>query len=161
MADLSPELSGMRERSGNEPELKGARPECPTCQQKMRRVGDGWKCNRLACLRQQYGSMAKRNTPVLRERLSSDPDWFEAGSTIPAAHIVNVRSGRHPMGNPLLGQEGATCGNCMHLAESHGSNTYFKCALMRREWTAGPGTDLRKKWAACNRWAGQTTESEG
>lgn len=49
---------------------------------------------------------------------------------------------------------GRTCGECAHLFDSgHGSGRkrYYKCELSRV--TRGPGTDWRKHWRACGRFA--------
>lgn len=145
-----PELQHLRSRSGNEPELSNQRPKCPICAQMMFKRGDGWQCNRMACMRQQHGSFARMHV-ALREKLESDPEWFQVGKTTPAAHINNVRAGRHPMGHPLLNQPNATCGNCVLLRTTHADKTYFKCGLFPD--IHSPNYDIRKKWAACNQWA--------
>lgn len=157
MTDNAPELSGLRERTGNEPELSRARPHCDTCNKPMIKQGDNWKCVRMACMRLRFGGQGNRTSPVRRERLDIDPAWFVAGSTTPAEHIMRVRGGLHPTGYPLLqGNPEARCGNCAFVDYSSGANTYWKCGLDRHKWTGGPGTDIRKKWAACNRWIENT-----
>lgn len=50
---------------------------------------------------------------------------------------------------PGTGPAGKTCGDCRHLRALHYSKTYFKCALLERVWTCGPGTDIRKRSPAC------------
>lgn len=153
MSDLSPELSGLREHSGNEPELSMARPRCSACNKPMIQQGENWKCIRMACMRLRFGGQGNRTSPVYRGKLDTDPKWFVAGKTTVAEHIMRVRSGLHPTGHPLLRDNpSATCGNCMHCVANHMGNTYHKCLLDRLKWTGGPGTDIRKKWAACNRW---------
>jgi hypothetical protein len=45
-----------------------------------------------------------------------------------------------------------TCGGCVHCAlRNGGSRNYHKCTLYGR-YTAGPGTDWRRKWVACGGW---------
>lgn len=44
------------------------------------------------------------------------------------------------------GPEGKTCGECVHLRRNGGK--YFKCE--KQTITAGPGSDIRKKDAACS-----------
>jgi hypothetical protein len=84
---------------------------------------------------------------------TTDPGWFYAGKNTPRTHIRNVRAGGHPLGRALLGKEGARCGNCRHVVEVLGcARPYFKCEKDRHRWTGGPGTDIRKKWAACELW---------
>ena len=49
---------------------------------------------------------------------------------------------------------GRTCGECAHLYNSghgNGRKAYYKCGLARV--TRGPGTDWRKFWLACGRFA--------
>lgn len=62
-----------------------------------------------------------------------------------------IALGQHPMGGPCRPAAG-TCGNCANLrrVEYHRSH-YLKCALTR--WTHGAGTDVRRRWPACDRWA--------
>lgn len=52
------------------------------------------------------------------------------------------------------GPEGRTCGDCAHLrTKTFGRRSYFKCGMRRN--TNGPGTDIRKKWPACQAWEQQ------
>lgn len=53
---------------------------------------------------------------------------------------------------PGTGPEGETCGSCKYLYRNRLSKTYLKCALMRRYWTGGAGTDVLAKAPACRRW---------
>ena len=56
-------------------------------------------------------------------------------------------------GIPGTGPEGETCGTCAHCARlNHAANAYHKCLLCRPRWTHGPGTDIRKRDAACSFW---------
>jgi len=61
-----------------------------------------------------------------------------------------IALGQHPMGGPCRPLAG-TCGDCASLrrVEYHRTH-YLKCSLVR--WTHGSGTDLRRKWPACDRW---------
>lgn len=51
------------------------------------------------------------------------------------------------------GPTGETCGTCAYyIVVSYHDKTYRKCGKMRASWTHGPGTDIRKKDAACRLW---------
>lgn len=150
MTDNSPELPGLRALSGNEPELSAARPKCPECgvTMQMNLVG-AWLC--MPCLRVKH---QRSSGQVTKARIPSDPVWFNATKNTPTEQIRQVRAGRHPMGSPLLPDNDEarmkTCGTCMHLYEHRSANTYFKCT--QHEMTHGPGSDVRKGWAACNKY---------
>jgi hypothetical protein len=60
--------------------------------------------------------------------------------------------GRHPMTlHPLRQPAGERCGTCSSLRHVDGGvRAYYKCGLI--EHTAGPATDVRRKWAACELW---------
>jgi len=88
--------------------------------------------------------------PLISFRPSEDPPWFTAGKNTPATHIRNVRKGLHPLGFALLGKAGARCGNCENLYRRLWIRGYIKCR--KTIATHGPGTDVRKKWAACEHW---------
>ena len=78
------------------------------------------------------------------------PDWYTPNRRGAKGHDHHVANGRHPFGAPLA-HNGETCGTCGHRrSNSWGRKTYYKCGL--RKATAGPGTDLRLKWAACRLW---------
>ena len=54
---------------------------------------------------------------------------------------------------PGSGPAGQNCGTCAKLRESSGfRRKYFKCSVMKRFWTRGSGTDIRKKDPACLTW---------
>lgn len=53
---------------------------------------------------------------------------------------------------PGTGPGGETCGSCKHLVENQLSRSYWKCGLMRRFWTGGAKTDVRKRSPACRNW---------
>ena len=53
---------------------------------------------------------------------------------------------------PGSGPEGETCGSCKHLYRNRLAKTYLKCALMRRHWTGGAGTDVKARAPACRNW---------
>jgi hypothetical protein len=92
-----------------------------------------------------------QGSDVNREPRPGDPEWFTIGSTTPAMHIRNVRSGRHPLGAGLLHDPEATCGSCQHRrVRIIADKTFFKCSLVKD--SHGPGTDIRLKWAACELW---------
>jgi hypothetical protein len=55
--------------------------------------------------------------------------------------------------HPGSGPKGETCGSCEHRKSVQGGRkTFSKCELMRAQWTAGPGSDIRKKDPACVLW---------
>jgi hypothetical protein len=54
---------------------------------------------------------------------------------------------------PGTGPVGETCKTCEHaVGAGQTARTYYKCALMRHHWTAGPGTDIRLRSPACKYW---------
>jgi len=55
-------------------------------------------------------------------------------------------------GPPGSGPKGETCGTCAHLARIQHAKSYLKCGLCQKNWTGGPGTDVRAKDAACWKW---------
>ena len=144
-----PALSGAFERTGNEPELSSARPKCPECGTTMQKnlVG-AWLC--MPCFRVKH---QRSSGQVTKARIPSDPLWFNATKNTPTEQIRQVRAGRHPLGSPLLNQGSdrlATCGTCMYLYEHRSASTYFKCT--QHGMTHGPGSDVRKGWAACSKY---------
>jgi hypothetical protein len=67
---------------------------------------------------------------------------------------------RHP-DQPGTGPKGQTCGTCGHRVLIHYHNrAYNKCAVLRDQWTHGPGTDLRRKDEACSRFVPGVGASE-
>lgn len=55
---------------------------------------------------------------------------------------------------PGTGPEGETCKSCQNAVRVSGNtaNTYRKCALMRANWTSGPGSDILFRSPACRHW---------
>lgn len=53
---------------------------------------------------------------------------------------------------PGSGPAGETCGSCGHVVRRQMARTYLKCGLMRRGWTGGTASDVRKGAPACSRW---------
>jgi hypothetical protein len=58
---------------------------------------------------------------------------------------------------PGSGPDGETCGSCRHyrthrVGAYRKGKTFPKCSLMRERWTAGKGSDIRKKDPACAKW---------
>jgi len=84
---------------------------------------------------------------------SAWPEWFTAGKTTPATHKDNVRRGLHPFGIRLHRNASLRCKTCRHAKRHRWGGTYWKCATLPVQ-TKGPGTDLRLKWRACQRWEG-------
>ena len=58
--------------------------------------------------------------------------------------------GLHPMGFGMPGPDGETCKSCDHYYTVQFAKRYLKCGLVKA--TAGPGTDVRARWLACDRW---------
>lgn len=51
------------------------------------------------------------------------------------------------------GPPGETCRSCRHCCRlPHASKTFLKCGLCERQWTHGPGSDIRARWPACKFW---------
>lgn len=51
------------------------------------------------------------------------------------------------------GPAGETCRTCRHCVRlPHSSKTFLKCGLCERQWTHGPGSDIRARWPACKFW---------
>lgn len=65
---------------------------------------------------------------------------------------ITIAQGNHPMGGNLREPAGETCGSCCRCVAVQYNKTYYKCDLCRATWTKGPGSDIRKKWPACERW---------
>ena len=77
-------------------------------------------------------------------------DFF--GWNLPAIPLTKSKRGQ-PKGNaaPIgSGPAGETCATCANCRRIEFSKVYWKCALVKP--TCGPGTDIRRKWAACSRW---------
>jgi hypothetical protein len=54
---------------------------------------------------------------------------------------------------PGTGPAGETCRSCQHYMLRQMAGTYRKCGL--RDWTRGPGTDIRASDPACEKWKKQ------
>jgi hypothetical protein len=86
-------------------------------------------------------------------RSSRRADGLSAQQARTVRHHADVDAGRHPlMGGPLREPRDEMCGTCRHAVEHRYNRTFWKCNLMRANWTKGPGTDIRKSWPACHRW---------
>jgi len=53
---------------------------------------------------------------------------------------------------PGTGPPGETCGSCRFRVYKTMAKRYQKCALMRRHWTGGSGTDIKARSPACREW---------
>jgi hypothetical protein len=76
-------------------------------------------------------------------------ELFEVGprEKIPRPKILCTAG---PIGS---GPAGETCGSCRfktYMGMTAGR--YLKCELMRNAWTRGGGTDIKARWAACEKW---------
>lgn len=54
----------------------------------------------------------------------------------------------HPA-KPGTGPAGETCGNCKHCVQKRQRRNYYKCFKIKKNWTSGPGSDLRLRDPAC------------
>lgn len=65
--------------------------------------------------------------------------------------------GRQPNGyaaTPGTGPEGERCNTCAHYrrVDTGSSRRWPKCALMRKHWTSGYGSDIKARSPACELW---------
>lgn len=85
------------------------------------------------------------------------------GADVPEPAPVALTSGGRPKRKPTpkrgharppgTGPAGETCGSCQHIARRQWAGTYMKCALNQAKWTRGPGSDVRARDPACEKWA--------
>lgn len=75
-------------------------------------------------------------------------DLFDVGPREPKRN-ERVPCTAGPIGS---GPAGETCKTCAHLVGVQFAKTYWKCGLMKRFWTGGSGTDVKRAWAACEKW---------
>ena len=54
-------------------------------------------------------------------------------------------------GVPIVGTIGVGI-RCAHRTRVEYSRSYPKCSLDRAQWTKGPGSDIKVRWPACERW---------
>lgn len=81
-----------------------------------------------------------------------DQAWLEEHPEFRNAEPVkHPRDRAHPY-PPGSGPPGQSCGTCAKLCERVFRKTYFKCHVLKRFWSAGPATDVRKKDPACMAW---------
>ena len=86
------------------------------------------------------------STCIDKDWLADHPDFL-----IKMPKVKHPKDRAHPY-PPGSGPAGQTCGTCAKLCERRFSKTYFKCHVLMKFWTAGPGTDIRKKDPACLCW---------
>lgn len=73
-------------------------------------------------------------------------------SALDYAKTVTAKRGH--AGHPGRGPKGETCGSCLHRTPVHGGRKAFsKCKLNERNWTHGPGSDIKMRDPACELWA--------
>jgi hypothetical protein len=80
-----------------------------------------------------------------------DPDWLAKHPWILKSAPAQKRDKAHPYA-PGTGPAGQTCGTCSKCIGRKFAKTYYKCRVMMKFWTGGPGTDIRLKDAACRSW---------
>lgn len=97
---------------------------------------------------EQLDAWAAKQTEQVRDQ-SPPPGYTPTKER--ATQNRNVARGKHPMGLPLA-DNGETCGTCRHSTRKHirSGKTFLKCLLT--EITSGAATDIRAKWAACEKW---------
>ena len=84
-------------------------------------------------------------------------DLFGETVVIEISESKAVRKPTRPNGYaapPGTGPVGETCKSCQHSVRlsANTSGTYRKCALMRENWTGGPGSDILFRSPACRKW---------
>jgi hypothetical protein len=84
-----------------------------------------------------------------------DSAWLERHPDV-LAWVGSVKV-KHPLDRahpypPGSGPRGQSCGTCAKLCSRKFQRTYYKCHVLMRFWTAGRGTDIRKKDPACMSW---------
>ncbi len=78
-----------------------------------------------------------------------DDDWIARKHALKS--LKGSLKGLEAMHARYGARPGHTCGDCVHFIVNSGhERNYFKCALYGV--TNGPGTDWRKKNAACGKW---------
>jgi hypothetical protein len=83
-----------------------------------------------------------------------DPEWLAAHPEIFARPPLK-RDRAHPYA-PGTGPADQTCGTCAKCIKRTFTKNYYKCRVMMKFWTAGPGTDIRLKDRACKSWEPRT-----
>ena len=82
----------------------------------------------------------------------SDDLFVLPQSALDYAKTVTAKRGH--AGHPGRGPEGETCGSCLHRTSVQGGRKAFsKCKLNERNWTRGPGSDIKMRDPACELWA--------
>lgn len=82
----------------------------------------------------------------MSDELMIFPPHIEAQVT----HAAKFRKGLYAA-LPGTGPSEETCGSCKHCHRSY-DGRFRKCDLVRRLWTHGPGTDIKARAPACNKW---------
>jgi hypothetical protein len=89
----------------------------------------------------------------------TQPDLFDIGprdatiSKRPKIQRPKIPCTAGPIGS---GPKHETCGSCLHKTSQGGTaGHYLKCALMKHYWTHGAGSDIKARWAACEKWEPQ------
>ena len=92
--------------------------------------------------------MAEMRSCVDAEWLAKHPEAITRSKASPSMKGYAAPPGTGPVGE--------TCRTCKHYAHQRNSEgrgaAHPKCALMRALWTHGPGTDIKAKSLACEKW---------
>jgi len=60
---------------------------------------------------------------------------------------------------PGSGPKGSFCKTCRHFCRiRYHAKTYFKCGLLAKVWTHGPGTDILAGSPGCEKWDADPTQ---
>lgn len=79
-------------------------------------------------------------------------DLLTGKGSRPAFYGKRVTPGGYAA-RPGTGPEGESCKTCAHCVLRSGTKgRYYKCALMRAEWTGGRGSDVAYRSPACAKW---------
>lgn len=80
-----------------------------------------------------------------------------ASARLPRLLYPAKRKATQPKGHaqpPGSGPAGETCGTCAAYSRINDgtAGTFRKCGKAQHKWTHGPGSDIRKRDAACTEW---------
>jgi hypothetical protein len=110
-----------------------------------------------------FDAFCQERWTISRAATCIDKGWLFAHPEFELA--VKVYETTHPYDRahpyrPGSGPKGQTCGTCAKLCTHRANKTHFKCRVLMKSWTAGLGTDVRKKDPACLCWEPRLDEVE-
>ncbi len=82
-----------------------------------------------------------------------NPVQSEIFPDLPTTKPVKYKAGGMPapQGSGPKGEKCATCGN-LYRNNLRSGRTFYKCLVIKHEWTGSYGTDVRLKYMACGYW---------